>query len=162
MADAQLTRQSHNPGVYREVVPILLMLACLGCGKSKPNYAGAIEEVLKQDRINAATFNRDRKTNGDTIAVKRYAAAMESVDLRSCPESFQQAFLRHKFAWQKQAQLLEKYDNVLGTIEAVLGLGTSDGVVAQQQEISKEIEKSWQECQKIAVHYGARLVEPQQ
>lgn len=151
---------------YRTVF-VLLGLVCLvvalsGCFNSsqppageeeeavQPDYAAAIEAVLRQEHEVHSPIDEDSELED----LKSYIDAMGSIDLRSCPEDFQQAFLNHKYVWSDVWSFLSRYEAPYGTFTFVLEAVTGAGI-QRAEELNQKIEDTWRECEVVALRHKA-------
>ncbi len=157
------------PGANRLfVIAVVAILA--GCSRSTPTpstqpdrHAEAIKQAFDQDRIAGNKFKQDVKV--DRLAAARaYVQALRGVDLRSCPHDFQEAFLKHRYAWDELVPHLEKYAGFSGDLLALLEFGsaviakrslTTDGEL-EFERIRKGITSTYFEVEKTALRYGVQ------
>ncbi|MBA4192779.1 MAG: hypothetical protein C0467_32850 [Planctomycetaceae bacterium] len=128
-----------------------------------PDYATPIRAALNQDRSAGEKFREAAKTD-KLAAVRDYLQALRQIDLRACPVDFQEAFLKHRYAWEELLPFMEKYDGYTGDLVAFFELGSAiinnqstttegDREVAR---IRKAISASYFEVEKIALRYGVQ------
>lgn len=121
-----------------------LALVC-GCNKEVPvqsqkaRYAAAIREVFAQDNAASKKCKQAVKTNR-LEALRAYVQALRQIDLRSCPADFQEAFLKHRYAWDEIIPYLEKYSGFAGD---VLGLFEFGVAVIMDRSLTTEGDKEF-------------------
>jgi hypothetical protein len=141
-----------------------LVVATPGCLRSsrppageeavQPDYAAAIEAVLRQEHDAHSLIHEESELED----LENYIEAMGRIDLRQCPEDFQQAFLNHKYAWNDVSSFLSRYQDSFGAL--TLFLDSISGVALQRaEELNKTIEDTWRECEVVALRHGANTAE---
>jgi hypothetical protein len=145
--------------------------AALGCSRAAPTappaqpdrHAEAIERALEQDRLAGDEFKRAVKANR-LAATRDYLQAVAKIDLRPCPPDFQEAFLKHRYAWEELPSHLEKYAGLSGDLlsmmefgEAVITKGsiTTEGE-REFERIRKGIRESYFHVERTALRYGVQ------
>lgn len=121
-------------------------------GAVQPDYAAAIDAVLRQERDVNSLMDEECEHEDFKIHVE----AMGAIDLRSCPEDFRQAFLNHKYAWADVSSLLSRYQGqgLYGALTFVLE-GATGIAMHRMEELDKRIEDTWRECESVAARHGA-------
>ena len=148
---------------YFVVVAILVVLGTAGCN----GQARAIENVLQADK----------GTSPNAKSIGEVVTRMRAIDGSKCPKEFQSAYLTHIHAWERGAQwerrATEFHKNsaepsqfVESFVRGFLGdpLGKMNEVNAarteferEAQAIQKEIQQTFQDVEKVALKYGAKL-----
>lgn len=145
------------------VIAIAAVLGTAGCN----GHARAIESVLQADKGTSA----NAKSIGEVVT------RMRAIDGSKCPKDFQAAYLTHIHAWERgvqwERQATEFHKNTSETsalvesfVRGFLGdpLGKMNEINAgrteferEAQAIQKEIQRTFQEVEKVALKYGAKL-----
>jgi hypothetical protein len=145
------------------VVAFVWLLGITGCN----GQIRAIESVLQADKGTSA----NAKSIGEIVT------RMRAIDGSKCPKEFQSAYLTHIHAWERGAQwerrAAEFHKNssepsqfVESFVRGFLGdpLGKMNEVNAarteferEAQAIQKEIQQTFQDVEKVALKYGAKL-----
>jgi hypothetical protein len=149
----------------------LVILSSVGCKDSKTasqtkqedHFPAAIREVLAKDQAASTRFRREEKDDR-LDAVRRYCQALRRIDLRQCPNDFQEAFLKHIYAWEELVPLLEKFDGLTGDLMSLFEVGSS--VVTKQSlttegdrefaRVRQAISATYFEVEKAALRYGVQ------
>lgn len=160
---------------FREVffllaaVPLAMFIGC-GGNQSANNktqadqHAAAIREVLAQDK--KAGEKCTEEVNGDRLAaVRTYCLTLRRIDLRRCPPDFQEAFLKHRYAWEEVIPFLEKYDGFTGDLISLFEIGSA--IISNQslttdkdrefERIRKTISATYFEVERTALRYGVQV-----
>jgi hypothetical protein len=128
-----------------------------GCGDSKAKHAAAINKVVQQDKAAhdqiAASIGVWDKIWGNPKKIALYAGILRNIDLSECPQDFQQAFLKHAYAWSNLATVAESTSGLTGFFR---GLGGTD-VAPEIQRAQREISDTWLEVDRIARTYGVNV-----
>lgn len=165
------SRQASQSISYGSFVLFVLLLSSSGCSAPKPSapvnqndaYTAAIHKVFEKDHKAGNIFKSEVKSDR-LAAARNYTLALRRIDLRSCPTDFQEAFLKHRYAWDELALLLEKYDGFTGDLLALFELGSA---IANERSLTTEGDKeydrvrraiaaSYFEVEKIALRYGVQ------
>ena len=145
------------------IIVSLVCLTAIGCGTSRK---AAIESVLAQDSGSSSNVK----------SISEVVTRMRNIDLDGCPDDFRSAYVKHIHAWES-AQLLEvdaksisdRYNSTSALVESFLrGFVFDFGMVgeagaaidkftARQQQISLDIQRTFQDVETVAIRYGAKL-----
>ncbi len=125
--------------------------------------AAAIDSVFKQmEKFLLAGYEESKKD--DFAAGQNYSANLESIDLRSCPADFQQAFLRYKLAIIEFGDYVAKRQGVGGKIRVIAeGAGAAlkgespRTLTAEPDRLQGNIRKAQFELESIAIRYGVQM-----
>ncbi len=150
----------------------LLVVASFGCGESRQSstlaqtdkYATAIRKVLDEDKSAAERCTEAAKLD-QLAAMREYAQTIRRIDLLSCPADFQEAFLKHKYAWQEVVPFLEKND---GFASALIDLFEVGAAIYRDQSLTtegdrefngirKSINATFYEIERTALRYGVQI-----
>lgn len=149
----------------------LLVLACAagagcrGAVSATPagdRYAAAITAVLAEDK--AASDRCRAADDGEKPgAVRDYVKAVHEIDLRGCPPEFQEAFLRHAYAWDEVIPFLDKYDGLIGAAVTLFEYGSavSAGTLTTEKDralerIRRGIALTYLDVERVALRHGVR------
>jgi hypothetical protein len=126
-------------------------------------HATVIKAVFDLDRAAGERFKTDVKA--DRVAAARaYTQTLRGIDLRSCPADFQEAFLKHRYAWGELVPYLEKYSGFTGDLIVLFELGsaivtrtslTTEGD-REFDRIRRGITQTYYEVEKVALRYGVQ------
>jgi hypothetical protein len=146
----------------KSFLAILAPCLLVGCGNSssvpaRPDPAVAIRQVVQQDKTAhdeiAATIGVWDKIWGNPKKIALYAQRLKQIDLNPCPQDFQDAFLKHAYAWGNLALLAE---NTTGLKGAMRGLGGID-VTPEVHRAQREVSDTWFEVDRIARRYQVNV-----
>lgn len=135
-----------------------------GCSSgSPPAKNAAIDSVFKQmEKFLLAAYQESKKD--DAAAGQNYSANLESIDIRSCPADFQQAFVRYKLAYIELNDYIAKRQGVGGKIRAfVEGAGAAwtgespRTLTAEPDRLQGNVRKAQSELESIAIRYGVQM-----
>lgn len=145
------------------VFVLTLFVILPGCGG---NNATSIEKVLKQDSV----------TSDNATSIADVVKRMRAIDLSSCPNDFKAAYVEHIHAWESAASIesevqmfSERYNSSSGLLESFLrgamfdfGMvgeagAAYDRLVAHQQQVSADIQRTFHDVENIAIKFGAQL-----
>lgn len=148
--------------------PLAVSLGCGGspapsCTTHPDRYAVAIQEVFGQDKAAGEKCKADVKVER-LAAVRAYSLALRRIDLRRCPPDFQEAFLKHRYAWEEVVPFLEKYEGFTGDLISLFELGSAiidkysltTDKDREFDRIRKTITATYFEVEKIALRYGVQ------
>jgi uncharacterized protein YceK len=150
-------------------VAFVALAALSGCGSAtsdstssvqakRQRYADAITAVLARDKQLSDWAVTEIEKGANAPAVLQLCVdEMRKIDLTGCPAEFQQAYLKHVYAWSEVPPLMRKYEGVRGFFTALLegAAGTYDGD-AEAKRIQKGIRDTLLEVETIALRYGVQ------
>jgi hypothetical protein len=140
---------------------LLALPVFAGCGFG---HRKNIERVLQQD----AALNAEIAEEAGLLdvawdqsgVVGRYVSGLRRIDLRGCPDDFQDAFRKHIEAWAAYESVARSYGGVSGFVKGFLSGGLAVlGAYSEGDAAQKEIETTWQEVLRIAGEYHAKIPE---
>lgn len=114
-------------------------------------YAAAIDIVLGQDYDAYSPISME----SDEEEWRTYIETVSSIDLRSCPEDFQQAFLRYRFSQDNIYKLLCRYGNGGWGIFLCVVEGATGIAFVRLEELDEDVINTWRECEVTALRHGA-------
>lgn len=173
-------------GVFVIIVTLFATYSCDNASKKEEQQNQKIlQEKLKkiqekQRIINNITFvlqSDNEISNFSNHDPKKQAEAMRNIDISKCPSDFSVAYLDHIHAWENAARVDkvwkewnsdENVNNII--VEAFLNellntnTNTYENVVEIENELKKQrveatnkIRTTWEDVERIAVRYGAKL-----
>ena len=103
-------------------------------GKRCMNRVIAIDDSLGRIR-NVATENEPM-----SAVIRAYAAAMQEIDYRNCPEEFRAAFEKHRKAWLDMTAVTDQHQEMRGEMHALF-----DRIEASEDSVRFKVylEKIW-------------------
>lgn len=152
-------------------IPILVLLLGFGCaltigcgGSTEQNslqdrakQAAAITSIVKQDRAAheqiVASIGVWDKIWGNPDKIAQYSTTLRNFDLSGCPQDFQDAFLKHAYAWGTFANVAESVAGIKGIVRGFNGADAEPEI----QRAQKEITDTWLEVDQIARRYGVNV-----
>ena len=116
------------------------------------NALTADTKLVQQLFVNRSMANSDEKT------LRAYTQGLRIIDMSGCPRDFQLAYLDHIQAWESLARSRASVD-VLGPLIELFVLKTIPNIPdnSGEQQINDEIEKTWDEVERIALSYGVKV-----
>jgi hypothetical protein len=86
-----------------------------------------------------------------TTSIREYVAAIDGLDFSSCPESFTEAFRRHRDAWNDSLPFFERFPEMRGEMHDLFDeLRDDEGTQLQLEAIDKQIWDTWGEVEAAA------------
>jgi hypothetical protein len=146
----------------KSILGILAVCLVAGCGKSssgpaRPDPAAAIRQVVQQDKAAhdeiAATIGVWDRIWGNPKKIALYAQRLKQIDLSPCPQEFQDAFLKHAYAWGKLAVVADSASGLKGIMRGMGGVDVTPEVHRAQREVSD----TWMEVDRIARRYQVNV-----
>ena len=122
----------------------------------KEQHAASIREVLRLDKQYAGQADQDARRDR-VLATRTLVRNMQNIDLLKCPTEFQDAYLKHCYAWADLVPLVEKYDGFSGSLMAfVEGLSGQYKGDIELARIRKNIADTVYEVERISLRYGVQ------
>jgi hypothetical protein len=157
-------------------------LLSIGCSKSVPTgkstpdsdraatdkerHATAISVVLAKDKqLGERAKDEIKKGSNASTVIQLCVDEMRKINLIQCPPEFQEAYLKHVYAWAELPSLVQRYEGISGTLLAFLegAVGKYEGD-AEAKRIQKGIRETFLAVETIALRYGVQqsALEPRQ
>ena len=137
---------------------LVLAITGSGCNDGAKQQATAIKQVLAKDKQISDWMEAEVKKGTHAPTVVRMAVGrMRKIDLTRCPSGFQQAYLKHVYAWSEMPPLLEKYDGVGGFFTSFLeGLTDRYDGDKEAKRIQKSIRETFLDVETVSLKYGVQ------
>jgi hypothetical protein len=138
------------------IITVVLIVTGFGTG-----YRNNIERVLREDAALSAQIAQDvgvlEVAWDQSAVVGKYVSGIRQINLRGCPQDFQDAFRNHIQAWAAYERTARSYGGINGFIKGFLtnGLAAIDAY-SEGDAAQREIELTWHEVLRIAAEYHAK------
>jgi hypothetical protein len=78
-----------------------------------------IQQVIALDDSLGTIRNHNCETISLSETIDQYAAAVEKINYKDCPEDFAKAFVKHREAWMAMKTVTDKYPNLRGEMHTL-------------------------------------------